>query len=170
MEGVMNLEKIERLLREEVLGVLQSQGVDLEALTVRPVGQRLLVRVLVDKDDGISLDEVAGISRLLSIELDRSNLLGERSYTIEVSSPGTERPLTLVRHWRRNVGRKVRVRFRAGDKPVIGRVLSVADSSVILDVGGKESEIDFEDVDKAIVQVELKSNESARDIATRESV
>ena len=165
----MNLETVERLLRQDILEALQPQGVDLEGLTVRPAGQRVLVRVLVDKDSGISLDEVAGISRLLSVELDSSNPLGEKSYTLEVSSPGTERPLTLARHWRRNIGRKVRVRFRQGSKPITGRVLSVAESSAILDVGGKQSEIDFEEVDKAIVQVELKSTKSARDIATRES-
>ncbi len=165
----MNLEKSERLLRQDILEVLESQGVDLEGLTVRPAGKRVLVRVLIDKDGGVTLDEVAEISKRLATELDSSNPLGERSYTLEISSPGTERPLTLARHWRRNVGRKVRVRFRQETDPVIGRILSVTESSVILDVDGNQSEIDFVAVDKAIVQVELKSSDRARNAATRES-
>lgn len=165
----MDLKRIERLLRQDILEALQPQGVDLEGLTVRSTGQRVLVRVLVDKDGGISLDDVAGISRQISVDLDSSNPLGEKPYTLEVSSPGTERPLTLPRHWRRNIGRTVRVRFRQESKPVTGRVLSVTESSTILDVAGKQTEIDFETVDKAIVQVELRSNESAREVATREN-
>lgn len=165
----MNLEETERLLRQDILEVVESQGVDLEGLTVRPAGKRVLVRVLIDKDGGVTLDEVAEISKRVATVLDSSNPLGERSYTLEISSPGTERPLTLARHWRRNVGRKVRVRFRQETDPVIGRVLSVTESSVILDVDGNQSEIDFVAVDKAIVQVELKSSDRARNAATRES-
>lgn len=167
--GVMNLEKVERRLRQDFFEALQSQGMDLEGLTVRATGKRFLVRVLVDKDGGVSLDEVAGISRLLSVELDSSNPLGEKAYTLEVSSPGTEKPLTLARHWRRNVGRKVRVRFREGSEPMIGRIVSVTESSAILEVAGNRAEVDFEEVDQAIVQVELKSNEKARDLAKKES-
>ena len=165
----MNLGKAERLLRQDILAVLESQGVDLEGLTVRPAGKRVLVRVLIDKDGGVTLDEVAEISKRLAAEFDSSNPLGEKSYTLEISSPGTERPLTLARHWRRNVGRRVRVRFRQETDPVIGRVLSVTESSAILDVDGNQSEIDFVAVDKAIVQVELKSKDRARNVATRES-
>lgn len=165
----MNFEKIERLLRQDLVAALKSQGVDMEGLTVRSVGQRVLVRVLVDKDGGITLDEVAQISKLLSGELDSSNPLGERPYILEISSPGTERPLTLERHWRRNMGRKVRVRFHGEAEPVTGRIRSVAKSSVILDVYGEQREIGYDQVAKAIIQVELNSKDSTRDRAKRES-
>lgn len=165
----MSLEEVERLLQREVTGVLQPLDVDLEGLTVRSVGHRVLVRVLVDKDDGISLDEVAQISKSLSLMLDTSNPLGERPYTLEVSSPGTERPLTAERHWRRNTGRKVRVRFIDGSEPVTGRIRSASESSVTLDVHSRQCEIGYDQVEKAIIQVELKSNSSSRDRAKRES-
>lgn len=165
----MKLEQVEQLLWREFPGILKSQGLDLEGLTVRSVGQRTLVRVLVDKDDGVSLDDVAAISRLLSVELDSGNPLGERPFTLEVSSPGIERPLTLARHWRRNVGRNVRVRFRDGSKPLTGRVVRVGESSVMLDVSGIRTEVDLDAVDKAVVQVELKSKKSEREVPTKGS-
>ena len=91
--------------------VVSAAGFDLEDLTVSAAGKRSIVRVLVDKDGGVTLDDVADVSRLVSEALDVADeqdptLLGT-SYVLEVSSPGVDRPLTEPRHWRRNVGRLV---------------------------------------------------------------
>jgi ribosome maturation factor RimP len=116
-------------------------GYDLEDLSVTGAGRRSVVRVLVDKDGGITLDDVADISRVVSDALDAADeadpdLLGT-SYVLEVSSPGVDRPLTEPRHWRRNAGRRVRAVLRDGGT-LEGRITSADDEAVVLAVAGGE--------------------------------
>jgi ribosome maturation factor RimP len=78
--------------------------IDLEAVKLTSAGRRVLLRVVIDADGGISLDDIAEVSRELSAKLDASDVMGETPYTLEVTSPGTDRPLTQPRHWRRAAG------------------------------------------------------------------
>src|SRR5439155_892857 len=118
------------------------------AMTVRCPGRsqrgsarrRRLLRVVVDADGGVDLDNIALVSREASARLDDTGAMGEAPYTLEVSSPGVDRPLTQPRHWRRAVGRLVRVPAsgpsapgprapahaagQTGRKPVEGRVIA----------------------------------------------
>ena len=96
---------------------------DLESVRVGSAGRRRLLRVVVDADGGVALDDIALISRDLSARLDETGAMGETAYTLEVSSPGVDRPLTQPRHWRRAVGRLVRVPQdeRAGQDVRAGR-------------------------------------------------
>ena len=80
---------------------------DLEGVRVTSAGRRRLLRVVVDADGGVSLDDIEQVSRELSAVLDQAAAMGEAPYTLEVSSPGVDRPLTEPRHWRRAVGRLV---------------------------------------------------------------
>ncbi len=84
--------------------VVEAEGLDLEDVTVTPAGKRRLVRVVVDRDGGISLDDVSEVSRSVSEKLDASDALGNSPYVLEVTSPGVDRPLTEPRHWRRARG------------------------------------------------------------------
>src|SRR5580700_11265558 len=102
--------------------VVAAVGMDLESVRVTVAGKRRLLRVIVDSDHGVSLDDAADVSREISVLLDASNALGDVAYTLEVSSPGVDRPLTEPRHWRRAAGRLVRVKTGAGT--VQGRVLA----------------------------------------------
>ena len=88
---------------------LATSGLDLEGVEISQAGRRSLVRVLVDQDGGVTLDDIADATRLVSDVLDQTDVLGESPYTLEVTSPGIDRPLTLPRHWRRNVDRLVKV-------------------------------------------------------------
>ena len=107
-------EEHERL--ERVAGpVVRAGGMDLESLQVTPAGRRRVLKVVVDADGGVGLDDMAEISRALSTELDSSGAMGDTPYTLEVSSPGVERPLTEPRHWRRAAGRLVSVPVAAHD-------------------------------------------------------
>jgi ribosome maturation factor RimP len=144
----------------DLLGpVVSGAGYDLEDVAVTAAGRRSLVRVTVDADGGIDLDAVAVVSRLVSDALDAdANRPGSpralaNSYVLEVSSPGVDRPLTEARHWRRATGRLVRVEFNG--RQVTGRVGSVDDSGVTLDVDGTELQAGFAELGRGKVQVEF---------------
>lgn len=145
----------ESLLREVIEPLVTAEGFDLEALDVSLVGRRRQVRVIVDADGGVDLDRCADLSRTISAELDANDdLVGAGSYTLEVSSRGVSSPLTQPRHWRRNIGRLVRVVL--GDGEVTGRIRSADDNTAALDVEGTERVVDYDDVKKAKIQVEFR--------------
>lgn len=133
--------------------IVTAGGLDLEDVVVRPAGSRRLVQVVVDKDGGISLDDVAQVSRACSEALDGVEVF-KGAYVLEVTSPGVDRPLTQPRHWRRNVGRLVDVR-RTDGTSLRGRVVRAGDASIGLDVGGAEHEIALGEVAKGHVQIEF---------------
>ncbi len=134
---------------------LAAVGFDLEGVELSNVGKRRLLRVAVDKDAGVTMDDIAEATREVGRVLDDSEVMGERAYTLEVSSRGVDRPLTLPRHWRRNHGRRVEVR-RTDREPVVGRIVGADDRSARLDVDGDEHQVGFDEVTKALVQVEFK--------------
>lgn len=132
------------LLLELATSIVEPAGLYLETITVRPAGRRLLVQVVVDSDGPLDLDLVARISRELDFELEEQNILGERGFTLEVTSPGIDRPLTLSRHWAKNVGRKVEVELLDG---------SVFQARI---AGSDEFSVSFEDhADVALVDIAL---------------
>jgi ribosome maturation factor RimP len=134
--------------------IVEQFGCDLEAADIAPAGRRRLLRVLVDRDGGISLDDVAEVTRAISKALDADDIMGDGAYTLEVSSPGVDRPLTLPRHWRRNVSRLVAVTLTAGGK-VTGRIKSASEEAAELDVDGTRQTVAYADVAKAKVQIEF---------------
>jgi ribosome maturation factor RimP len=143
--------------------VVRAMDMDLESLKVSTVGRRRLLRVVVDADGGVSLDDIALASRELSARLDSGDQMGELPYTLEVSSPGVDRPLTQPRHWRRAIGRLVVVPL--GSEPsghegnatgsVRGRVVGSTDRGVILDHDGVTREYAYAELGAGRVQVEF---------------
>jgi ribosome maturation factor RimP len=144
-------------LQAVVEPVVSAAGYDLEALSLKRVGRRHQVRVIVDSDDALNLDTVADISRDISTALDEAEesggdlLAGE--YDLEVSSPGIDRPLTLPRHWRRNIGRLVKV--TVADRAVVGRVTVADESGVELDVDGQPRRLAYTELGPGRVQIEF---------------
>ena len=140
-------------LRRVLEPVVSEAGYDLEDVVVTPAGRRRLVRIVVDRDGGVSLDDVADVSRAASEALDASDdMLGNAPYVLEVTSPGVDRPLTEPRHWRRNVGRLVTVHLREGE-PRTGRLTAATDGDITLDDG---EPLALGGVVKGVVQVEFK--------------
>lgn len=142
--------------------VVAGTGHDLEDLAVTPAGRRRVVRVLVDKDGGTTLDDIADVSRALSEALDdvdaREPALLEGAYVLEVSSPGVDRPLTEPRHWRRNAGRLVRAVLRDGGTAE-GRIEAVDDDGVT--VGGRR--LAYDALARGAVQVEFSRVDEEED-------
>jgi ribosome maturation factor RimP len=137
--------------------VVAKAGYDLEELAVVRMGRRYVVRVTIDRDGGVPLDDVADIARAISAELDEAEsasgefIAGE--YQLEVSSPGVDRPLTLPRHWRRNIGRLVRA--KVDGHTVVGRVVAATDDAVTLDVDGVERTVSYDTLGRGRVEVEF---------------
>ena len=114
----------------------------------------------VDKDGGVTLDDVADATREVSRVLDESDVMGEMPYTLEVTSRGVDRPLTLPRHWRRNATRLVKITLVEGGE-VEGRIGSSTDHAVTLDVDGTDREVAYEDIAKEKVQIEFNRSPQA---------
>ena len=149
-------------VRDRLAGVLTeplaAAGLDVEAIELTPAGRRRLLRVAVDKDGGVTLDDIADATKEVSRVLDGSDVMGEQPYTLEVTSPGTDRPLTHPRHWRRNRGRLVKVSLADG-RSVTGRIAQSDGSRAVLDVEGTVEEVGYGDVTKAKVQLEFNRKE-----------
>jgi len=135
--------------------VVVAAGMDLESVRVSVAGRRRLVRVVVDSDHGVSLDDAADMSREISVLLDAANPLGEMPYTLEVSSPGVDRPLTEPRHWRRAAGRLVKVKAASSGTEVEGRVIAADADSVTLTVKGAKRRFGYADLGPGAVQLEF---------------
>jgi ribosome maturation factor RimP len=135
--------------------IVADAGFELDQLDVRAAGRRHTVKVVVDSDAGVGLDDIATVSRAISAELDRNEHLIGGSYTLEVTSPGVDRPLTGQRHWRRAYLRQVAVRLHDGTK-FTGRVGSAGEESVTVLVDGRRRDVRYADVAHAGVQVEFR--------------
>jgi ribosome maturation factor RimP len=149
--------------RDRLAGVitdpLAAVGLDVEAVELTPAGKRRMLRVAVDKDGGVTLDDIAEATKEVSRLLDDSDVMGEQPYTLEVTSPGTDRPLTLPRHWRRNEGRLVKVTLVDGTT-VDGRITTGGEERATLDVDGTPRDVAYVDVAKAKIQIEFNRKES----------
>jgi ribosome maturation factor RimP len=149
-------------IEEALVGPLSEQGLDVEAVEVTPAGKRRVLRVAVDKDGGVTLDDVADATRAVSEVLDASDVMGEMPYTLEVTSRGVDRPLTLPRHWRRNADRLVKVTLVEGET-LTGRITTCDDTSATLDVDGAPRVLPYADVARALVQIEFNRKSNSKD-------
>jgi ribosome maturation factor RimP len=149
-------------IEQELTAPLAALGLDVEAVELTPAGKRRILRVAVDGDDGVTLDDVAEATRTVNEVLDGSDVMGEQPYTLEVTSRGVDRPLTLPRHWRRNADRLVKVTATDGSS-YTGRILSSTDDAVTLDVDGAPREVPYAEVAKALVQIEFNRKTTEED-------
>jgi len=138
-------------VNEVVSSCVESLGVDLDAVELRGGGPKRVLRVVIDHEAGVSLEVITEVSRELSAELDRSAVMGGTGYTLEVTSRGLSRPLTLPRHWQRNVGRMVVATFADGRRER-GRLASATDDTATLDDG---TEWALADLTTAVIEPEL---------------
>ena len=134
--------------------VVAAAGMDLESVRASAAGRRRLLRVIVDSDTGVSLDDAALVSRDISAALDATDVMGNIPYTLEVSSPGVDRPLIEPRHWRRAAGRLVKVKI-AAEGTLQGRVVAAAADGVTLEISGARRHFEYGELGPGAVQVEF---------------
>ncbi|MEO5601213.1 MAG: ribosome maturation factor RimP [Cyclobacteriaceae bacterium] len=120
------------------------------------------VMILIDGDNGITIDDCAELSRKVSKELDERALFGDENYMLEVSTPGLDHPLKLKRQYYKNIGRGLRIKRQ--ENLTEGKLTDVTEDGIVLvqEVGtGKKKEtmrieIPFSEIDKAFVLVSFK--------------
>ncbi|PPK67424.1 ribosome maturation factor RimP [Actinokineospora auranticolor] len=151
-------DRVTAALEPVVAGAIADTGFELEQLDIAQAGRRRLVRVVVDGDDGVGLDEVAVVSRAVSAVLDEHDAVLGGPYTLEVTSPGVDRPLTRPRHWRRNRLRLVKVRPVGGAEFTgrVGAADETPDGGVEMLVDGALRRVEYGTVAHAVVEVEFK--------------
>lgn len=137
-----------------IAGCVGQLGFDLEALDLSSAGKRRVLRIAIDQDGGISIDDIVNATRAISAELDDTDVMGSMPYTLEVTSRGVDRPLSLPRHWRRNNDRLVTAQLADGST-IDGRIGdSDEDGAEIITTQGAQR-VAYSDVVKALVKIEL---------------
>ena len=155
-------------LRELLEPLVTSHGLDLEEIELDSVGRKRVLRVVVDSDTGADLDRIADVSRALSAKLDETNAMGEGEYTLEVGTPGAERPLTEHRHYIRATDRLVKFQLAEGGE-LVARILKVDDEGVDTEVPGVKGRkatarrLAFDDIVRARVQVEFSRKDNKKE-------
>ncbi|MFC4856344.1 ribosome maturation factor RimP [Actinophytocola glycyrrhizae] len=150
-------------LEPVVADAVARAGFELEELVVQQAGRKQLVKVVVDGEGadgrGISLDETAEVSRAVSAALDARDDVLAGAYTLEVTSPGLDRPLTKPRHWRR--ARLRRVAVKQADVNFLARVGDAGDDGVELLVDGRLRHVPYTEIEHAVIEVEFKEPPAA---------
>jgi ribosome maturation factor RimP len=141
--------------KEQVLAVItpaiELLGFYIEDITITSAGKRSMLTVIVDGDTHLSLDQVTVATKAISEIVENLPTLGNNPFTLEVTSPGLDRPLTKPRHWRKNQDRLIKIVLNDG-KEKMGRIKDSTESSVTVD----EQVINFADIKRATLEVEFK--------------
>lgn len=145
-------------LTRVLLPLVTAHGLDLEQVQLRRVGRTTQIVAFVDQDGGVDLDTIAAVSGSIAAELESRPDVAALDYSLEVTSPGVDRPLTLPRHWRRNIGRLVAVELVGSS--LTGRITAVDDEGVELEVRGRARRVLLDDVVRALVQVEFSRTDT----------
>ena len=130
---------------------LSDLGFYLEDITITSAGRRSMITVIVDGDTHLSLDQVTVATKAIGEIVENIQSLGESAFTLEVTSPGLDRPLTKPRHWRKNIDRLVKIILLDG-KEIKGRVKDVSEITVTVD----EQVINFSEIKRATLEIEFK--------------
>ena len=134
-----------------VTPALSALGFYLEDVTITSAGRRSMLTIIVDGDTHLSLDQVTSATKAISEIVESLQSLGDTPFTLEVTSPGLDRPLTKPRHWRKNIDRLVKVVLLDG-KEIKGRIKATSEDGATVD----QSEINFTEIKRASLEVEFK--------------
>lgn len=130
---------------------LEALGFYLEDVTITSAGRRSMLTVIVDGDTHLSLDQVTSATKAIGEIVESIQSLGETPFTLEVTSPGLDRPLTKARHWQKNINRLVKVVLLDGSE-IKGRIKDVKEVSATVD----EKNINYFDIKRVTLEIEFK--------------
>jgi ribosome maturation factor RimP len=145
-------------ISELVTPAVSDLGFYLEDVHVATPGSHRIVTCIVDGDASLNLDQVTSVSRVISELLDEAPFMGETPFTLEVTSPGVDRPLTQPRHFAKNVSRLLKI-IKLDGSEITGRILANTDKDVTLTVALKketiEQTVSLADIKRAVVEIEF---------------
>ena len=131
--------------------IIEATGNYLEELTITSAGKVKILTVIVDSDSHLNLDQITAVTKEISEVIEALQELGDSAFTLEVTSPGIDRPLTKPRHWRKNFDRLVKITMTSG-QDIQGRIGEATETAVL--VG--DQKVSFEDVKRAVLEIEFK--------------
>lgn len=161
VEGTFTMARAGIAQQVEALAVPIASRIGLEVVDVQVAGggKTTVLRVLVDRPDGgITVDECANVSESLSRQLDLYDLFAH-AYTLEVSSPGLDRPLRTEADFRRFAGRRAEVVIHEpieGQRKFRGQILGVVAAAVVLDIDGRQVHLPLEQMASARLTVDME--------------
>jgi ribosome maturation factor RimP len=131
--------------------IIEATGNYLEELTITSAGKVKILTVIVDSDSHLNLDQITAVTKEISEVIEALEELGDSAFTLEVTSPGIDRPLTKPRHWRKNFDRLVKITMTSG-QDIQGRIGEATEATVL--VG--DQKVSFEDIKRAVLEIEFK--------------
>ncbi|KJR42549.1 Uncharacterized protein MCHI_001557 [Candidatus Magnetoovum chiemensis] len=145
-----------KLLAEDIA---RQFGCELFDISLKGQGRRKLLRMTIDKENGVTIDDCEEVSRQLSAVLDVENII-EGPYTIEVSSPGMDRPLRNKEDFIKHKGKLAKIVTKEqinNNNVFIGRLSDVVENNIILSISEQDSfTIDMDKISKAKLEIEIK--------------
>ena len=141
-------------ISELVTPAVAAAGFYLEDVELLNAGKSRVITCIVDGDITLNLDQVTVITKAISALLDEAAFLDETPFTLEVTSPGVDRPITLPRHWRKNHDRLIKIVLTNGEV-FEGRILTSDETTVTIAGKKAESIISFAEIKRATVEIEF---------------
>ena len=141
-------------ISELVTPAVAAAGFYLEDVELLNAGKSRVITCIVDGDIPLNLDQVTVITKAISALLDEAAFLDETPFTLEVTSPGVDRPITLPRHWRKNHDRLIKIVLTNGEV-FEGRILTSDETTVTIAGKKAESIISFAEIKRATVEIEF---------------
>ena len=131
--------------------IIEATGNYLEELSITSAGKVKILTVIIDSDTHLNLDQVTAVTKEISEVIEALPELGEGAFTLEVTSPGLDRPLTKPRHWRKNLDRLVKIIMISGQE-IQGRIGEATETTVLVD----SQKVSYEDIKRAVLEIEFK--------------
>ena len=131
--------------------IIEGSGNYLEELTITSAGKVKILTVIVDSDTHLNLDQVTAVTKEISEVIEALPELGDGAFTLEVTSPGLDRPLTKPRHWCKNLDRLVKIIMTSGQE-IQGRIGEATETTVLVD----SQKVSYEDIKRAVLEIEFK--------------
>jgi ribosome maturation factor RimP len=131
--------------------IIEATGNYLEELSITSAGKVKILTVIIDSDTHLNLDQVTAVTKEISEIIEALPELGDGAFTLEVTSPGLDRPLTKPRHWRKNLDRLVKIIMTSGEE-IQGRIGEATETTVLVD----SKKVSYEDIKRAVLEIEFK--------------
>jgi ribosome maturation factor RimP len=145
------MKEVATSLRDRLASVVIALGYEFVGFELQRQGRSSLLRIYIDKPEGILVTDCSKVSRQISAMLDVEDPIKER-YTLEVSSPGLNRPLFEIAHFEKFVGETIKVRLHApvdNRRNIVGKLLKVEGSNIHILLDAEEIVVPFCDIEKA---------------------